>query len=57
MLMSATYFEMPQKHKVGLPWWSRWLRIHLSTQGTWVRSLVWEGSTCYGSTKPMGHNS
>ena len=27
--------------------------IHLLMQGTWVRSLVWEGSTCHGGTKPM----
>ena len=32
------------------------LRIHLPMQGTWVRALVWEDSTCCGATKPMGHN-
>ena len=25
-------------------------------QGTWVRSLVWEDSTCHGATKPMCHS-
>ena len=28
------------------------LRIHLPMQGTQVRSLVWEDSTCRGATKP-----
>ena len=34
----------------------QWLRIHLPTQGTWVRTLVWEDSTCRGATKPVHHN-
>ena len=25
---------------------AQWVRIHLPMQGTWVGSLVWEGSTC-----------
>ena len=29
----------------------QWLRIHLPMQRTWVRSLVWESSTCYGATE------
>ena len=33
-----------------------WIRICLSMQGTWVRSLVWEDSTCSGATKPVCHN-
>ena len=32
------------------------LRIHLPTQGTWVRALVQEDFTCHGATKPMLHN-
>ena len=32
----------------------RWLRIHLAMQGTWVRSLVREDSTCLRAAKP-GH--
>lgn len=28
----------------------RWLRIHLPTQGTWLRSLIWEFPTCCGAT-------
>ena len=32
------------------------LRIHLLMQGTWVRSLVPEGPTCWGAAKPSGHN-
>ena len=35
---------------------TQWLRIHLPMQGTWVRSLVWEGPTCCGATKRMCHN-
>ena len=31
----------------------QWIRIHLSVQGTWVRSRVWEDSTCRRATKPM----
>ena len=34
----------------------QWLRIHLSMQGTWVQSLVWEDPTCHRATKPMDHN-
>ena len=33
----------------GLPW--RWIRTRLPMQGTWVRSWVWEDSTCLGTTK------
>ena len=31
---------------------AQWLRIHLPTQGTWVRALVWEDATCRGAIKP-----
>ena len=34
----------------------QWLRIHLPTQGTRVRSLVQEDSTCLWATRPMYHN-
>ena len=34
----------------GSPLWTslvvQWIRIHLTFQGTWVQSLVWEDSTC-----------
>ena len=33
-----------------------WIRIRLPTQGTWIRSLVKEDSTCCGATKPVCHN-
>ena len=33
---------LPNNAHEGLPWWSGGLRIHLSMQGTWVRSLVRE---------------
>ena len=32
------------------------LRIHLTMQGTWVRSLVQEDSTYCKATKPVSHN-
>ena len=32
------------------------VRIHLPMQGTQVRSLFWEDSTCWGATKPMQQN-
>ena len=31
----------------------QWLRIRLSMQETWVRSLIWEDSTCHVATKPV----
>ena len=34
----------------------RWLRILLTVQGTQVRSLAWEDSTCSGAIKPMHRN-
>ena len=34
----------------------RWLRIFLPIRGTWVRSLVWEDSTCLRATEPMLHS-
>ena len=34
----------------------QWIRIHLPMQGTRVKSLVWEDSTCHGATKPTCHN-
>ena len=30
----------------------QWLRIHLAMQGTWVRPLVQDDSTCYRAAKP-----
>ena len=34
----------------------QWLRICLSTQGTWVGSLVWEDTTGQWATQPMPHS-
>ena len=34
---------------------AQWIRIRLPMQGTRVRFLVWEDSTCYGTVKPV-HN-
>ena len=33
-----------------------WLRTCLPMQGTWVRSLFWEDSTCHRATKPAHLN-
>ena len=33
----------------------QWLGVRLSMQGTRVRSLIWEDSTCLGVTKLMYH--
>ena len=35
---------------------AQWLRIRLPMQGTQVRALVQEDSTCRGATKPVCHN-
>ena len=32
---------------------AQWIRIHLPMQGTQVRSLVWEDSTCHRATKSL----
>ena len=40
----------------GTLWVVQWLKNHLPVQGTQVRSLVREESTCHGATKPMHHN-
>ena len=34
----------------------QWLRIRLPMQGTRVRALAWEDSTCRGATGPVSHN-
>ena len=49
----------PQGYKVsGMTWQvnNTIVRIHLSIQGTWVQSLVWENSTYRGASKPVCHN-
>ena len=35
---------------------AQWLRICLPIQGTQVRALVQEDTTCRGATKPVCHN-
>ena len=32
------------------------LRIRLPVQGTWIRSLIWGGSTCLGASKRVCHD-
>ena len=34
----------------------QWLKVHLSMQATWVRSLVQKDSTGHGAAKPLCHN-
>ena len=34
----------------------QWIRICLPIQGTWLRSLVREDSTCHRATKPVDHS-
>ena len=33
----------------------QWIRIRLSMQRSWVRSLVREDATCHRATKPVCH--
>ena len=35
---------------------AQWLRICLPMQGTRVRALVWEDSTCRRATRPVSHS-
>ena len=35
---------------------SQWLRTCLAMQRTPIKTLVQEDPTCYGATKPIGHN-
>ena len=44
------------KYDTGTSLVAQWLRIHLSMQGTWIRSLVQEDPTCCRATKPVSHN-
>ena len=44
------------KRYMGTSLVAQWLRIRLPVQGTRVRSLVREGPTCRGATKPVYHN-
>ena len=39
-------------HLQGASLVGQWIRM----QGTQVRSLIWEDSTCRGATKPVCHN-
>ena len=49
--------ELPEyKVSAGTSFVAQWLRICLPMQGTRVRFLVWEDSTCCGATKPGCHN-
>ena len=54
---TVVYVENPKEFTPKNFWMTslvaQWLRIHPSTQGTWVRPLVQEDSTIYGATKPV----
>ena len=44
----------------GMKYWAslvvQWLRVCLLVQGTQVRALVWEDTTCHGAAGPVGHS-
>ena len=44
------------KSRLGTSLVAQWLGIRLPMQGTQVRALVLEDSTCCGATKPVCHN-
>ena len=44
------------KYKAGTSLVVQWIRICLPMQGTGVRSLVQEDSTCHRASKPVPHN-
>ena len=48
--------QVPINRWLGASLVVQWLRIHLPMQGTWVRALVQEDSTCRGATESMHHN-
>ena len=52
----GTSLKLLSKWSKGTSLVAQWLRIRLSMQGTWVRSLAWEDPTCHGATKPASHN-
>ena len=68
---SSPYHELSKSHLYFLPglittfnskycWCGaclavQFLRTHLPVQGTWVQSLVWDDSTCLGTTKPQNY--
>ena len=52
-IFSCHLYEMLKAEKLGISLVVQWLRICLPMQGTWVQSLVLEGPTCRGATKPV----
>ena len=52
--LSQRLLEPKQSHRTPLV--AHWIRIRLPMQGTRVRSLVREDSTCCGTAKPVSHN-
>ena len=52
---AISMLTLRNKHP-GLPLVAQWLRVCLPVQGTRVRALVWEDSTCRGATGPMSNN-
>lgn len=35
---------------------AQWMRVHLSTQGTWARVLAWQDPTCFRGAQPVSHS-
>ena len=48
--------EWTQIEDLGASLVVQWLRVCLPMQGTRVRALVWEDTTCRGATGPVSHN-
>ena len=53
MFFSCHLYEMLKVKKLGISLVVQWIRICLPMQRTWVQSLVLEGPTCRGATKPV----
>ena len=61
MLLEHDYYDTLPYNLLKSQWsWAslvaQWLRTRLPMQGTRVRALVREDSTCHGATKPVHHN-
>ena len=53
---APTQFPASQIKQTGTSLVAPWLRIHLPTQRTQVRSLVHEDATCHRAAKPVQHS-
>ena len=55
-LLATNTVPAQEEHSVRASLVAQWLRIRLPMQGTRVRALVREDSTCRRATKPVRHN-